>query len=71
MTLPATVNVKVSAADGLRLRAGSYALTSGYDFTGKSVNLVDPSGLVASIAVDGNGDIVIAPNVKGVIISVR
>ncbi|MBQ3289771.1 MAG: hypothetical protein IJH50_10210 [Kiritimatiellae bacterium] len=70
-TLPATVNVKVSAADGLRLRAGSYALTSGYDFTGKSVNLVDPSGLVASIAVDGNGNIVLAPNVKGVIISVR
>ena len=70
-TLPATVNVTVSAADGLRLRAGSYVLTSGYDFTGKTINLVDPSGLVASIAVDGNGDIVIAPNVKGVIISVR
>ena len=69
-TLPATVNVKVSAADGLRLRAGAYALTSGYDFTGKAINLVDPAGLVASLAVDGNGNIVLEPKVKGFIISV-
>lgn len=69
-TLPATVNVKVSAADGLRLRSGTYTLTSGYDFTGKTINLVDPAGLVASLAVDGNGNIVLEPKVKGFIISV-
>ena len=69
-TLPATVNVKVSAADGLRLRAGTYALTSGYDFTGKTINLVDPSGLVASIAIDGNGNIVLVPRVNGFVMSV-
>lgn len=69
-TLPATVNVKVSATDGLRLRSGTYTLTSGYDFTGKTINLVDPAGLVASLAVDGNGNIVLEPKVKGFIISV-
>ena len=69
-TLPATVNVKVSAADGLRLRSGTYTLTSGYDFTGKTINLVDPSGLVASIAIDGNGNIVLVPRVNGFVMSV-
>ena len=70
-TLPATVNVKVSAADGVRLRADTYALTSGYDFTGKVINLMDPSGLAASIAVDGNGNIVFEPKVNGSVISVK
>ena len=40
-TLPATVTVKVSSADGLRVKGGKYALTSGGSFTGANVALAE------------------------------
>ena len=50
-----TVNVKVSAADGIRPKGGTHTLTSGNHFTGKTVNLVDPPDWVQSVdIVDGN-----------------
>lgn len=41
-----TVNVKVSAANGIRPKGGTHTLTSGIDFTGKTVNLVEAPGVV-------------------------
>ena len=49
------VNVKVSSTDGLRPRGGDVALTSGMDFTGMEVNLVDsPDWVKCAMVVDGN-----------------
>jgi hypothetical protein len=70
-TLPeTTVNVKVTAADGLRVRGGPYTLTSGMDFSGKTVNLVDKPEWVRSVAVDAEGNLVLTTASKGFIISV-
>ena len=68
-TLPeTTVNVKVTAADGLCVRGGSYTLTSGMDFSGKTVNLVDKPDWVKSVdVVDGN--LVLTVKFVGFIIS--
>lgn len=41
MTSGGAVNVKLTAAADVEPR-GEYVLTSGLDFTGKTVNLVDP-----------------------------
>ena len=56
--LPQTVNVRVSAANGMRPRGGDYTLTSGIDFTGKTVNLVDEPEWVRRIAVK-NGNLIL------------
>ena len=54
-TISGAVNVKVSATDDLRVTGGIYALTSGFDFTGKTVNVVDQPEWVKSVEiVDGN-----------------
>ena len=69
-TLPeTTVNVKVTAADGLRVRGRPYTLTSGMDFSGKTVNLVDKPEWVRSVAVDAEGNLVLTTASKGLIIS--
>ena len=57
-TLPQTVNVRVSASHGMRPRGGDYTLTSGIDFTGKTVNLIDEPKWVQRIAVK-NGNLVL------------
>jgi hypothetical protein len=67
-TIPATVNVKVSAADGIRPKGGTHTLTSVYDFTGKTVNLVDPPDWVQSVGIDGSGNIVLTVKPVGLII---
>ena len=64
-----TVNVKISAsAEGIP-KAASFTLTSGMDFTGANVNLVDAPRWVDSIYVR-NGDIVLRVK-KGTALFVR
>ena len=71
-TIPETVNVKVSADDGIRPSSSrTHTLTSGYDFTGKTVNLVDPPEWVASVSVDGSGNIVLTAKRKGLMFIVK
>lgn len=65
-----TVNVKVSAADGIRPKGGTYTLTSGIDFTGKTVNLVDLPDWVQSVGVSG-GNIVLTVKPVGFVIIVQ
>ena len=69
-TIPATVNVKVSADDGVRPKVGKHVLTSGYDFTGKTIQLVDAPDWVQSVnVVDGN--IVLSVKPKGLVVIVK
>ena len=69
-TLPATVNVKVSAAEGVKPRGGQYTLTSGGAFTGANVSLVDKPNWVKGVSVV-NGDIVLYAKPRGTIIIVK
>lgn len=71
-TIPATVNVKISANDNVRLSAKqTYVLTSTFDFTGKTVHLVNPPKWVKSVYVDGSGNLVMKLKQKGFMILVR
>lgn len=63
-----TVNVKVSAADGIRPKGGTHTLTSGIDFTGKTMNLVEAPDWVQSVGIDGSGNIVLTVKPVGLII---
>ena len=65
-----SVNVKVSAADDLRPKVGTYALTSGMDFSGKTVNLVDKPEWAQGASVV-NGDIVLVVKPGGFMFVVR
>ena len=65
-----SVNVKVSAADDLRPKGGTYALTSGMDFSGKTVNLVDKPEWAQGASVV-NGDIVLVVKPRGLAFFVR
>ena len=69
-TIPETVNVKISANEGVRPSSShTYTLTSTFDFTGKTVNLVDKPDWVRSVdIVDGN--LVLTVKSKGLIISI-
>ena len=69
-TISGAVNVKVSATDDLRPNGGTYALTSGFDFTGKTVNVVDQPGWVKSVSVDESGNLVLT-TIAGFMMSVR
>ena len=71
-TIPATVNVKVSANDNIRVSTKqNYVLTSTFDFSGKTVHLVDPPAWVKSVDVDGSGNLVMKLKQKGFMILVR
>jgi len=65
-----SVNVKVTAADGIRPKGGDYALTGGMDFTGKTVNLVDKPEWAKSASVK-DGNIVLSVIPKGFMLIVR
>lgn len=70
-TIPATVNVKISAKEGIRPSSSqTHTLTSTFNFTGKTVNLVDKPDWVKSVEVV-NGNIVLTAKSKGLQIIVR
>ena len=71
-SVPATLNVKVSCDAGLKVSAAkAYALTSGYDFTGKTINVIDKPKWVKSVAVSPQGDVVLEAVGKGLMIVVK
>ena len=70
-SLPATLDVKVTAADGVRPKGGKYTLTRAMDFTGKTVNLVDKPKWVKSIEVDEGGNLVLTAIPKGFMLIVK
>ena len=70
-SLPDTVNVKVSAADGIRPRSGSHTLTSGMNFTGKTVNLVTGPKWADGVSVDEGGNLVLAVKPMGTVLVVK
>jgi len=66
------VIVKISAAAGKRARKGDNVLTAGGKFAGVTVRVADGApDWVKSVAVDGNGDIVMAAKPSGTMIIVR
>lgn len=65
-TIPETVKVKISGGD--RPKSGTHTLVSGYDFTGKTVNLVEAPDWVQSVTVDGSGNLVCNVKPGGLII---
>ncbi len=61
-TIPGTVNVKVSSADGIKMsRRQNYAVTSGFNFTGKTINVLEKPDWVTSVSVDSSGNLVVVP----------
>jgi hypothetical protein len=64
--------VKVSVADGIRAKGGANVLTSGGKFTGANVSLASGGPKWAKeVAVDEQGDIVLAVSLKSVMILIR
>ena len=69
VTSGGVVNVKLTAAADVEPR-GEYVLTSGLDFTGKTVNLVDPPDWVGRVDVV-NGNLVLTVKQDGTVIFLR
>jgi hypothetical protein len=69
VTIGSTVNVKISASDDIRPKGGTYTLTGGMDFTGKTVNIVDRPDWVQSVEIDASGNLVAMVKHNGLIIS--
>ena len=65
-----SVNVKVASADGLRPSGSVYRLTSGIDFTGKTVSLVNPPKWVKGVRIV-DGDIVVEIKPTGLMLIVK
>ena len=71
VTVPSgSVNVKVSSTGELRPKGGNYALTSGMNFSGMSVNLVDPPEWTKGAKVV-DGDIVVSVKSQGFMLIVK
>lgn len=70
-SLPGTVDVKVSASVGVAPKVGKYALTSGMDFTGKTVNLIDKPKWARGVSVDENGNLMLTVISNGLVILVK
>lgn len=68
VTIGSTVNVKISASDDIRPKGGTYTLTGGMDFTGKTVNIVDRPDWVQSVEIDASGNLVAMVKHNGLII---
>ena len=71
VTIGSTVNVKISASDDIRPKGGTYTLTGGMDFTGKTVNIVDRPDWVQSVEIDASGNLVAMVKHNGLIIFCR
>ncbi|MBO7684607.1 MAG: hypothetical protein J6T51_07775 [Kiritimatiellae bacterium] len=72
VTVNGTVNVKASAADGIRPKGGTYRLTSGGKFAGATVSLADGAPKWAkSVSVDGDGDIVLEVKPAGMVVIIE
>ena len=65
-----SVNVKVASADGLRPSGSVYRLTSGIDFTGKTVSLVNSPKWVKGVRIV-DGDIVVEIKPTGLMLIVK
>ena len=73
-TLPATVTVKISAADGVRPKSGTYVLTTcgGFDAEGVTVQLAaDAPDWVKSLSVNDDGNLELAVKRKGFTLVVK
>ena len=73
-TLPATVTVKISAADGKRPKSGKYVLTSfgGFDAEGVTVQLAaDAPQWVKSLSVNDDGNLELSVKRKGFTLIVK
>ncbi len=71
-TAPATVNVRLSCDKGATPPAGGeYQLTSGYDFTGKSINVENRPPWAASVLVDKSGNLVMRAKVPALKLYIR
>lgn len=70
-TIPTTVNVKISADEGIRPSSNrTYTLTSTFNFTGKTVNVIDKPKWVKSVDAVG-GNIVLTAKPTGMILIVK
>ncbi len=70
-SVPSTVNVKITAADGVSPRGGTHILTSGADFTGATVNSIDAPEWVKRVGVDGSGNVFVEAKPKGLMLIVK
>ena len=66
------ITVKVSAADGIRPKGGSYDLTSGGNFTGATVSLAsDAPNWAGTVSVNDDGNIVLGVKSPGFLLIVK
>ena len=70
VTNTATVAVNVKLTADVSMNGGTFALTSGMDFTGKTVNIIDKPKWVKSVQIV-NGDIVATIKSAATVIYVR
>lgn len=66
--MPAALNIRLSAAEGVNPSRRRHTLTLGYDFTDTELTLVDPPEWVRSIGKDENGNIVLDVKTNGTVI---
>ena len=67
-TMPAALNVRVTAADELLPAGRRHTLTTGYDFTNTALTLVDPPDWIQSVGKDASGNIVLDVKTNGTLI---
>ena len=69
--MPAALNIRLSAAEGVNPSRCRHTLTLGYDFTDTELTLIDPPKWVRSIGKDENGNIVLDVKTNGTLIILR
>ena len=66
-----TVNVRVSAEDGIRPKGGTYTVASGGKFKGRDVNLVNSPNWAKNVTVDENDNLVLEVKPVGSVFTVK